>query len=124
MTPQTRARLDTTLRAVAPLAGTSGDQGAVRIDFDGATAQQQTDAQSALSAFDFSPAAQTAWEDGLEPDLKAIKDQAQAAFTENATYLAIATPSTAQNAAQIKALTRQNTLAMKALTRLVSRTWR
>jgi hypothetical protein len=36
-----------------------------------------------------------------------IVEQATTALTDNATFIAIATPTTAQNAAQIKALTRQ-----------------
>ncbi len=37
-----------------------------------------------------------------------IRQQALAALDANATFLALATPTAAQNAAQIKALTRQN----------------
>lgn len=46
-----------------------------------------------------------------------IKTQAAAALTANATYLALASPTTAQNAAQVKALTRQ----VNGLIRLATR---
>lgn len=63
MLAQTRFRLDTTIAAVCPISGTSGEQGSVRIDFaPGATAPQQTAANNALAAFDWSQAAQDAWE--------------------------------------------------------------
>jgi hypothetical protein len=62
MVPDVRKRLDDTIAAVCPIHGTSGDQGSVRIDYKPeATAQQQTDAQSALAAFDWSQAAHDAW---------------------------------------------------------------
>jgi hypothetical protein len=45
---------------------------------------------------------------------KTLRDRATTALTGNATYLALASPTTAQNTAQIRALTRQ----MDALIRL------
>lgn len=44
-----------------------------------------------------------------------LRERADTAMANNRTYLAVASPTTAQNTAQIKALTRQNT----ALIRLV-----
>lgn len=46
-----------------------------------------------------------------------LTDKARSALTANATFLAIASPTNAQNATQIKALTRQ----VNALIRLVAR---
>jgi hypothetical protein len=47
-----------------------------------------------------------------------MRDNATAAFNANATYIALAAPSTAQNTAQIKALTQQMQRVIKALARL------
>lgn len=47
---------------------------------------------------------------------KALLDKAQTAITNNVTYLGVASPTTAQNTAQIKALTRQ----VNALLRLAA----
>lgn len=55
-------RLHETIAAVCPILGVSGVQGSVRIDFDpSATVQQQTNAQTALTNFDWSQAAEDAW---------------------------------------------------------------
>lgn len=48
---------------------------------------------------------------------KSLRDKATAALTANATYLALASPTAAQNTAQIRALTRQ----MNALIRITVR---
>lgn len=101
-------RLTATLQAVCPVLGVSGVQGNVRIDYDpAATASQQTAAQSALAAFDWSQAAQDLWLVGLNPERRDLRADAQQAFTDNQTYLAVASPTNAQNIAQIRALTRQ-----------------
>lgn len=56
------ARLHQTIEAVCPIHGVSGSQGSVRIDYKPeATSQQQTDAQTALAAFDWSQAAHDLW---------------------------------------------------------------
>lgn len=56
------------------------------------------------------------WKPGTEPyNRDQIFNKAQQALTVNATFLAIATPTAAQNAAQAKALTRQ----VNALIRLL-----
>lgn len=55
-------RLHEAIAAVCPIDGVSGSQGNIRIDYKPeATAQQQTDAQTALAAFDWSQAAQNQW---------------------------------------------------------------
>lgn len=66
--------------------------------------------QTLVNAYTLDPA----WA-GLTPDnLGLILARARTALTTNATFLAIASPTTAQVAAQVKALTRQ----IDALTRL------
>lgn len=55
-------RLHSTIAAVCPIHGVSGVQGNVRIDYKAeATSQQQTAAQTALAAFDWSQAAHDLW---------------------------------------------------------------
>lgn len=55
-------RLHATIAAVCPIHGVSGSQGSIRIDYDpSATAPQQTSAQAALAAFDWSQTAHDAW---------------------------------------------------------------
>ncbi len=57
------ARLHESIEAVCPIHGVSGSQGNIRIDYKPeATAQQQTDAQAVLAAFDWSPVIQDMWE--------------------------------------------------------------
>jgi hypothetical protein len=55
------ARLHSVIAAVCPIVGVSGAPGSVTIHYNNATAQQQTDAQAALTAFDWSQAAHDAW---------------------------------------------------------------
>jgi hypothetical protein len=59
-------RLHMTLSAVCPISGVSvgtpGDLSTVRIDYADATPEQIAAAQAALAAFDWSDAAQAAWE--------------------------------------------------------------
>lgn len=56
------ARLHEAIEAVCPIFGVSGSQGNGRIDYKPeATAQQQSDAQTALAAFDWSQAAHDNW---------------------------------------------------------------
>ena len=63
-------------------------------------------------------------EDAKEPLLADLKAQAQAAIDANVTYLAIASPSNAQVAAQVRALTQQQQRVIKALNRTLQRVWR
>lgn len=101
-------RLVAALAAVCPIVGVSGSQGNVRIDYaPNATAQQQNDAQAALAAFDWSQAAHDTWVANQNPERRDLRTDAQQAIADNQTFLNIASPSNAQNAAQIKALTRQ-----------------
>jgi len=54
-------RLHETVAAVCPIHGVSGVQGDITISFNGATAPQQTAANSAVSSFDWSQAAHDIW---------------------------------------------------------------
>ena len=51
-----------------------------------------------------------------------IRSQAQTAMTGNTTYLALASPTAAQNTAQVKALTRQNNAMIRLLLGLLDGT--
>lgn len=57
--------------------------------------------------------------DAAEPLLADARDNAQAALDSNATYLAIASPTNAQVAAQVRALTQQMQRVIQALARFV-----
>lgn len=50
-----------------------------------------------------------------ETNRTSLKSKADTALTSNATYLALASPTTAQNTAQIKALTKQNNAIIRLL---------
>lgn len=83
-----------------------------------AAAGQLTDAQQAravslglLPAATAAPAAQTS-----ATNRAALLTKARTAQTTNATYLALASPTTAQNTAQIRALTRQVNALIKLAT--------
>lgn len=82
--------------------GRHGDSSTVRV-FPPSPA-----AQAVVDAFDWSDAAQQAWEEDQRPERKAIRQAAAAAVTDNQTYLAIATPTAVQVAAQVRRLTQQN----------------
>lgn len=62
-------------------------------------------------------AAQQAAKDATEPDLAALRDQAQTALDGNNAYLALTLPTNAQVAAQVKLLTQENNKVIKALLR-------
>lgn len=118
-------RLFETLAATAPIFGASvpnvGSSVGVRIDFTpAATGAQQTAANNALTAFDWSDAADLAWKDTQNPDFATMRDNAVSAFNSNTTYLAIASPSNAQVAAQVRTLTQQNNQIIKALAKLAT----
>lgn len=120
MNLNTSARLNKTISALAPIdgvsVGTSGDSATCRIDFQAvATAPQRTAAQSALAAFDWSDAATDVWMDAQHPNRTTLRQQAAAAVAANNVYLAIASPSNAQAAAQVRALTQQMTAVIKRL---------
>ncbi len=123
-TPRTLTRLQTVLAALAPIDGVSvrtfGDSAAVRIDFQAAaTGPQRTAAQNALTAFDWSDAAQTTWEaaqlDTAEPNRAPLLAAAQNALDGNTTYLAIVSPTNAQAVAQVGALTQQMSKVIRYL---------
>lgn len=103
------ARLDSTIRAVCPIdgvsVGTPGDPATVRIDYrPEATTQQRAAAVSALAAFDWSQAAQTAWEEDQKPERKSLRQQAAQAVADVDTYLVITSPNNAQVVAQVRRL--------------------
>ncbi|MFS8064112.1 MAG: hypothetical protein ACMG5Z_05940 [Luteimonas sp.] len=113
---------------------TYGNSATATIDFrPEATPQQQAAAQSALLAFDWSPAGDAAYADAQEPDLATLRDQAQGAFDAATTAIAaidaVAVPANlAQAIAEIgrinqrqrAVLTRQRAI-IKALARIVSK---
>ena len=105
------------LAVVGVSVGTEGVAASVKVQ----PVNLQAAAQATIDAFDWSQAAQTTFENNLEPLLADIKAQADAAIAANDTFLAIATPSNAQNAAQAKALTQQNQRIIKVLVRILSR---
>lgn len=104
------ARLDQAIKAVCPIDGISVSDGIVqRIDFrKEATAEQRAAAQAVVDSFDRSPGADDAWREDQQPERKNLKQAAANAIAGNDTFLALATPSSAQVLAQVKALTRQN----------------
>lgn len=116
-------RLHTTLAALAPIDGVSvptlGSSANARVDFTPAATQPQKNAvASALAAFDWSDAAQSTWEDDQNLDRTALINGAIAAVQDNNTYLGVASPSNAQNLAQIRALTQQMNKVIKRLAQL------
>jgi hypothetical protein len=96
------------------------------VDADGVVspASLQSAAQPIIDAFDDSDAAETAYQESLEPLLKDIKDQAQGALDANDTFLALANPNNAAVLAQVRALTQQNNRIIRGLVRTIARTWR
>ncbi len=116
-------RLSVTLAAVCPILGVSigtpGNVATVRIDFDPtATAAQRTAAQSALTSFDWSDAAQSAFDDAQHPERTTIRQAAANAIAANTTFINLASPTNAQLIAQAKALTQQNNAIIKRLIQL------
>lgn len=126
----TAQRLHVLVSVAAPIEGVSigtvGDSATVRIAFrPEATAPQRAAAQSVVDGFDWSQAAQDAWEDAQEADLAALRDQAAQAIADITTYLAGAdSASAAQVRAEVKAIDQRQRAIIKALLRLVRRTWR
>src|SRR4051812_44621266 len=104
-------RMDAQIRAVAPIDGVTVDPvlRTVTVQFQpAATAAQRAAAQSVVTAFDWSQAAQDAWEADQKPERKAVRSAAANATAANDTFLAISSPTNAQIAAQVRELTRQN----------------
>ena len=75
-------------------------------------------ANAIIASFDLSDAAHETWLANRHPDRKALADAAQQALADNATFLAIGTPSNAQVLAQVRALTRQNNQLIRRLVQL------
>lgn len=100
------ARLDSQIRAVCPIDGVARlRDGTVRIDFrPEATDQQRAAAQAVVDSFDWSQAAQDAWEEDQHPERKALRQAAVQAVADIDTYLAIANPTNAQVVAQVRRL--------------------
>jgi hypothetical protein len=83
----------------------------------------QSAAQPTIDSFDASPVAQTAWvaaqlAAALSSQQQAVNNAATNALATNATYIALGSPSAAQVAAQVKALTNQNSVIIQLLQKL------
>jgi hypothetical protein len=115
-----RERLHANLAAVCPIDGVGGPESAsARIDYrPEATQPQRAAAAAVLAAFDWSDAAQQQWEADQHPERRDLRADAQQALADNATFLAIASPSNAQNAAQVRRLTQQNQRIIRRLVQL------
>lgn len=114
MEATTLLRLHAAVEAVCPIVGVGGSPGSVTIEYKStATAAQKTAAANVVSSFDYSKAADDAWDP--IPERKDLKDNATQAIADNDAFLAIASPTTAQTLAQVKKLTQQNTRIIKAL---------
>jgi hypothetical protein len=120
----TLMRLDAAVRAVAPIWGVAiGAGNAVSVDYQPTATQAHRDAAAAVIAgFDWSAAADAAYRDAQEPDLATLRDQATQAVADISTFLAIASPSNAQLAAEVKAIDQRQRAIIKALARLAVRT--
>jgi hypothetical protein len=114
------ARLHEAVAAVCPINGISGGtQATASIQFaPEATDQQKTAGNAALTSFDWSDAAQTAWLENQHPERKALRQAAAQAIADNDTYLAIASPNAAQVAAQVRRLTQHDSAEIRRLIQL------
>lgn len=78
-------------------------------------------ATAAITAFDWTDAAQAAWEDDQKPERKSLRSAAAKALADNAAYLAL-TPAqraaTPNQVAQTDALTRQVSALIRRLVQL------
>lgn len=93
--------------------------GTVRIDFrPEATDQQKAAAQAIAAGWDWSPAADAAREEARHPERTDLRAAAAQALTDNAAYLAIASPTNAQIRDQTAALTRQLNRVIRRLVQL------
>lgn len=109
-------RLDATIRALAPIDGVSVVGQTATISFQAAATQPQRDAaNAALASFDWSDAAQVAWEDVQAPERTTLRQAAAQAVSDNNTFLAIGSPTNAQVVAQVKRLTQECTALIKRL---------
>lgn len=121
-------RLHETVAAVCPIEGLSvgaeGQSATVRFrPTAAATNPQKAAAQAAIDTYDWSDAAQQAWEDAQQPERTAIRQQAANAIAANNTYSAAADTGTAaqiqaRDHAQVKALTQQSNAIIKRIVQL------
>lgn len=100
-------KLTSQIAAVCPIisvgVGLFGDSSKVAIQFDpAATAPQRQAAQDIVDGFDWSNAALDAWLEAQNPERATVKAQAQQALADIDTYLALVTPSNAQNVAFLR----------------------
>lgn len=117
MHPRTIERLHQAVSAVCPIVGLSIDDS--RIDFDGsATESQKAAARNAMAAFDASDALTIAWIEDQYPERKGLRVAAQGAIDDNNTFISIASPTSAQVAAQVKRLSQQNNRIIRRLIQL------
>lgn len=94
----------------------------VRIDTQGdvpLTSQQQAQANAVIAGFDFSDAANVAFQQAQEPLLQTLRQQAAQAIQDINTFLAIATPTNAQAIAEIQAIDRRQKAIIQAIGRLI-----
>lgn len=66
------------------------------------------------------PAQLQAAKDAQQPTLADLRDQAQSGLDTNAAFLAIASPTNAQLAAQVRALTQQNVRLINAVVQIIN----
>lgn len=120
------SRLSATLVAAGlPVVGVALDVNNVVLRIDTVndipfTAQQQTQANSIIAAFDFSDAANAAFIQGLEPDLQTLRQQAVQAVADINTFLAIASPTNAQVVAEVRAIDQRLRAIIKAVARIAA----
>jgi hypothetical protein len=119
----TAERLLSTLRAVAPVSdigiGTRGDPSSVRVSYSSTpTPSQGSAVASALASFDWSDAAQATWELAQNPERKTLLDAAAQAVADLDSYLALASPTNAQVAAQVRRLSQNQRAVIKRLVQL------
>ena len=123
-------RLHESVAAVCPIVGvgigTPGVSASVVVHHaPDATAPQIVAAAGVVAGFDWSPAAQAAWERAQEPDLRDLLDQATDAIAAIDAYLPGAdTATNAQVRAEVKAIDRRQKQIIRVLRRLTRRTWR
>lgn len=116
-------RLTSTILAVCPIAGVSGtntkDSSKIRIDFDPiATDQQKDAAQAVLQSFDWSDAAQAAWEkDQLPQEQKDLNAATTQILADIATYNAIIKPTLDDVSKQTTSINNSLLLLVKLLTK-------
>lgn len=75
-------RLHETLKKLGPVVGVDGVVGSVTLKYDPQpTAQEQTDVEAAIAAFDWSDAADNEWLENLNVERKTLREQAAMAIT-------------------------------------------